>query len=276
MIGSILAEIRKLRQRPAVLVTLALSGVLVAVVDSVSYFQATHPSAAERALAHVNLLWLYPPAFVDNTISAIFPLGAAMALVLGALVAGSEYGWSTTKTILTLGPGRLSALAGRLVGLALIALTMTTVLFGVGALASLVIALHDSQSIAWPSIDAIAGGAATSTLVLGGYLLMGNMLGVLFRTPAAAVGVGFAYLTIIESILVRFLDGVAGGTYRWAANLFDAANAQALLQAFNTAVPDPRLHTPAIGFDQALVAIAVYAVFCIAATALLLRERDAA
>ena len=46
--------------------------------------------------------------------------GGAIVLILGALAAGSGYGWGTWKTAFTQGPGRGSALAGTIVSLGLV------------------------------------------------------------------------------------------------------------------------------------------------------------
>src|SRR6202035_4201796 len=107
-----------------------------------------HPAGADRA---ISLLTLYPDQFVNNIMGAGFPLGAAMAPVLGALVAGSEYSWGTLKTTLTQRPGRLSTLAGRLVAFEAWMGIMTIILFAVAAAYSVVIASFQSHAIVWPA-----------------------------------------------------------------------------------------------------------------------------
>src|SRR5262245_36541909 len=103
MIGSIRSEWRKLRRRPAYLVGTAVVVAVTILVYVVNYWQFTWPSAASAAQAALDKQTLYPADFVLNVIGASFPLGAALAIVLGALSTGAEYGWGTMKTLLTQG-----------------------------------------------------------------------------------------------------------------------------------------------------------------------------
>src|ERR1700730_4777446 len=112
MIASIKAEWRKNRFRPAFLVSAGLIAGIVVLLYSAEWYQATNPGGARDA---VSILTLYPDQFVNNIMGAGFPLGAAIAIVLGALIAGSEYSWGTMKTSLTHGPGRLTTWFGRVV-----------------------------------------------------------------------------------------------------------------------------------------------------------------
>ncbi len=109
MIASIKAEWRKNRFRPAFLVSAGLIAGIVVLFYSAEWYQATHPGGVRDA---VSILTLYPDQFVNNVMGAGFPLGAAMALVLGALIAGSEYSWGTLKTVFSQRPGRLTTRPG--------------------------------------------------------------------------------------------------------------------------------------------------------------------
>src|SRR2546425_12349915 len=142
MIASIKAEWRKNRFRPAFLVSAGLIAGIVVLFYSAEWYQATHPGGPREA---VSILTLFPDQFVDNVLGAGFPLGAAMAIVLGALFAGSEYSWGTLKTILTQGPGRMTTWAGRVVVFAAWMGIMAVVLFVVGGSYSAVIASFEGQ-----------------------------------------------------------------------------------------------------------------------------------
>jgi ABC-2 type transport system permease protein len=270
MIASIKAEWRKNRMRPAFLVTAGLIAGVVALIYSVEWYQALHPAGADRA---ISLLTLYPDQFVNNVVGAGFPLGAAMALVLGALVAGSEYSWGTLKTTLTQRPGRLSTLAGRVVAFQAWMGIMTVILFAVGAVYSVVIASFEGHAIVWPAAIDIARGVGAVWLILAVNGSLGMALGVLFRQSAAALGLGLIYVTVLQIIVVRFLTGFNGGTYKWIVNWFDGQNATALLQAFTSPVFG-RSTTPAIGAEQAVLVLAAYLAFFIIVAAALLRQRD--
>jgi ABC-type transport system involved in multi-copper enzyme maturation permease subunit len=272
MIGSITSEWRKLRQRPAYLVGAALVVGIMVLVYSVNYYQFTWPSAANAAQAAINKQTLYPADFVLNVINASFPLGAALAIVLGALTSGAEYGWGTLKTLLTQQPGRLTGLAGRLVAMGIWLGLLSVTLYAVGALCSLVVALVDGHAVIWPSTLVIAQALGATWLILGCYSLFGLALGFAFRQAAAAIGLGIIYLVLIQTLVVRFLTGL-GSAYQWVAKVFDGESAGSLVQSFGTAIPDPHAPSPLMSGNEAVLVLAVYAVgFAIVSAALLWRR----
>ena len=195
------------------------------------------------------------------------------ALVLGALIAGSEYSWGTLKTVFTQRPGRLATLTGRLVVFQVWMAIMTAIIFGVGAGYSAVIASFEGHAIVWPAAIDIVKGIGAIWLVLAVNGSLGMALGALFRQSAAALGVGLIYVTVLQIILVRFIASFNGGTYKWITNWFDGQNATALLNSF-TSPAFGRATPPAIGAEQAVLTLAAYLVFFIVASAALLRQRD--
>lgn len=226
MIATIKAEWRKNRFRPAFLVSSGLIAGLTTLVFSSSWYMATHPGTGERA---VTIASLYPDHFVNNVMGAGFPLGAAMAIVLGAILAGSEYAWSTLKTLFTQGPGRLTTWVGRLVVFSVWMAILTAILFAIGAGYSTLIASVNSQSITWPTLEAIAKGFGAICLIFIVNGTIGMALGVAVRQSAAAIGIGVVYLLSVEIIAVRFIDQVSNGDYKWIGNLFVGQNSTALI-----------------------------------------------
>src|SRR5947207_11476272 len=101
MIGSYTAELLKLRKRPA---TWILGGIVVLIIGllgyALPYVELTHlhgpDTAGMQAFQHLLL-----PAYVVSTVlSSLSGVGSAVALILGVLSVGSEYGWTTLRTIL--------------------------------------------------------------------------------------------------------------------------------------------------------------------------------
>ena len=226
MIATIRAEWRKNRFRPAFLIGSGLLAGLTVLAYSSNWYLATHPTTAERAVA---LGSLYPDQFVNNVMGAGFPLGAALAIVLGAIISGSEYSWGTLKTMFTQGPGRLTTFAGRAVVFWVWMGVMTAILFAVGAGYSAVIATLNSQPLVWPAFDAMAKGFGAIWLIFAVNGAIGIALGVVIRQSAAALGVGVVYLLSVEIIAVRFIDSVSNGAYKWLGDLFVGQNATALV-----------------------------------------------
>jgi ABC-2 type transport system permease protein len=251
MIGTMRAEWRKLAHRPANLI--AAGGVLavVALIYSVSYVEYTWPVAGQAAQAARLKEGIYPHDLIQNLMNGVIPLGAAMALVLGALATGSEYGWGTIKTILTLGPGRIQTLVARLV-----------------------VAVVDGHAVVWSAAIDLVKALGATWLVLYTFGLLGMALGFVFRQAAAAVGLGLVYLVVVEVIVSRFITGFHGGDYQWIAKGLSGANATALVQSFGQVLADPRAAAPLVGGTQAVATLAVYAVAFALASAALLRWRD--
>jgi ABC-type transport system involved in multi-copper enzyme maturation permease subunit len=270
MIASIKAEWRKNRFRPAFLIAAGSIAGIVVLLYSAQWYQATHPGGPREA---VSILTLYPDQFVNNVMGAGFPLGAAIALVLGALIAGSEYSWGTLKTVFTQRPGRLSTLVGRVVTFQAWMGIMTLIIFVVGAVYSVVVASLQGHSITWPAAVDIAKGIGAIWLILAVNGSLGMALGALFKQSAAALGVGLIYVTLVQILLVRFITIFSGGAYKWIANWFDGQNANALLQTF-TSPAFGHSTPPAIGAEQAVLVLVGYLAFFLIASAALLRQRD--
>jgi ABC-type transport system involved in multi-copper enzyme maturation permease subunit len=267
MIATIKSEWRKNRFRPALLIGTALMGALPIVAYAVNWFQATNPGNSERP---VTLASLYPDQFLNNALGASFPLGAAMAIVLGAIIAGSDYNWGTLKTVLMQGPGRLSFWAGRLVVFSAWMAIITIVVFAVAAACSTVVALFEAHTITWPAFELIAKGFGAIWLILIVNGTIGLALGVVIRQSATALGIGLVYFLSVEGILLRFVDGLNNGSYQWIGKLFVDQNASALLQHLVTNMPV----APTIGVAQAILVLAAYGLGLTALAAGFLRMRD--
>src|SRR5918993_1063699 len=128
MLASFSAEMLKLYKRPTtwvlVLVTLALSQVFNYLVPYAGYLTAENERAAEQILASA-----MPENLISNSIGG-FPLFAgALALTLGAISVGSEYGWGTFKTMLIQRPRRLSIYTAELLALAVTGLPVVVSIF---------------------------------------------------------------------------------------------------------------------------------------------------
>jgi len=158
MIATIKSEWRKNRLRPAFLIGSGLVAAITVLFYSISWYQATHAGSSETP---VSILSLYPGNFVNNAMGAGFPLGAAMAIVLGAILSGSDYSWGTLKTVLTQGPGRLTSWTGRVIVFMAWMAILTLVMFAVGAGYSVVIAATQNQGIVWPATIDIVKGLGT-------------------------------------------------------------------------------------------------------------------
>ena len=107
MISSFVAEMDKLVRRPATWVLVAVwAFAAIAFVYITPYIKYATPSSSVSAAARQALLMGMLPEKMITGVIAGFPIfGGAIALIFGALVVGSEYGWGTLKTVMVQRPG---------------------------------------------------------------------------------------------------------------------------------------------------------------------------
>src|SRR2546428_422741 len=213
MIASFKAEWRKLTRRPAVFV---LAGILLAALVLFGYvfqwIQYTFPSKNfhnDLGLTVDQLkVALYPINFVKNALAGVAILGSILALVLGALAVGSEFGWGTVKTIYTQRPSRLQALLGQMGAVSVIVAILVVAFYGLAALCSWAVVAIDGKPVVWPAAIDILKALGATWLIFECWTLFGMALAFLFRQSAMAIGLGLAYVLAIEGILFRALGGL--------------------------------------------------------------------
>lgn len=203
MIGSVQAELLRLAKWP---VTWVIIGVWLAlnlsfgyVFDYLSYREAVDAGDGRAAAGLLDQLSL---TSVPATMVTGLPMfGGALVLVLAALATGSGFGWNTWKTVFTQGPGRPTALAGTLVGLAamLVLLVLGTLLVDLAA--SAVVLGIESRPLVWPGVPALAEGIGGALLIAGVWAAAGALVGILARGPALAVGLGLVWALVVENLL---------------------------------------------------------------------------
>lgn len=164
------AEFLKLRNRPAVWVlgliwigfTVVLGYALVYVFlvnappapvpEDVPREERQQIEEQDRRFQEQQIEGLLPSNFVSGTVPGFANLGAAIALLLGSLIAGGEYGWGTLKTILTQRPGRSQVFAGKLLALWVVLAVFAALIFAVSAAASYAISGLEGSAPGWPPI----------------------------------------------------------------------------------------------------------------------------
>jgi ABC-2 type transport system permease protein len=206
------AEVLKLRKRPAMWILggvfLLLAQVFGYLLPYVAYrtgaggFAAGEP--ASRLLADV-----LPGSLVPNTLGGFPMFAGAIAIVIGAIASGSEYGWRTLKSILTARPRRLSVLGGKLLALAAAALVLVIAVFAVNAGWSAAIAAVEGKPLDWPGLGDLARGIGAGWLIIGMWALFGAALGIIFRGTSLAIGLGLVWALVVEN-LVRGFAAVLG------------------------------------------------------------------
>ena len=271
MLASFSAEMLKLYKRPTVwvllLVSLVLSQVFNYLVPYAGYLTAENERVAEQIVASTR-----PENLISNSIGG-FPLFAgALALTLGAISVGSEYGFGTLKTMLIQRPRRLSFFAGELLVLAVAVLAIVISIFALGALTSSAIATSQSESMVWPSLTEVARGVASGWLILMMWCLLGVMLAFLFRGMALPIGLGVVWILGIENLIVN----VAAALLDFAETLqkgLPGVNAGSLVSALGGRSDTPGVNS-AVDGTQATIVLVAYAVVFVLIAGFALQRRD--
>ena len=278
MIGSLRAEWLKTRKRPATWIALAiLAFVYLALGYLLGWVILTHPPPRARFNAPPADLKVsfYPASFALNVLGTGRPMAEAVALILGVLAAGSEFGWDTFKTVFTQRPRRLTAWAAKIVVVGFLCALIALLMFGVAAAASFVLARVDGVSSAWPAAGVILRAMAASWLIYMMWASFGLALATVFRQAALAVGVGLAYFLVVESIVFNLIG--LSPSLRDIQRPFPGANATALAESFGRVqVRGLReaATAPLVSALQATLVVALYAAAFLGLASALVQRRD--
>jgi ABC-2 type transport system permease protein len=267
------AELLLMRKRASTWILLAIwTALALTFAYVVPYIQYTN-DAGRNPLAD-----LLPESLV-GTLLAGFPFfGGVLALMLGVLTVGSEYGWGTLKTLFTQGPGRLRVFGAKLVAVAAVLLVFVLVVYVLGALASLAIAVNEGAEVGWPSAWLLLRGIAGGWLIFAVWAALGIFLAVVTRGTALATGIGILYAFVVEGLLsalareVSLLDGLV--------EFFVRANGYSLGVVLGVSAEDVSdtgpgsFSGPFVGGGQALLVLAVYLAAFVVAAGWVLRRRD--
>lgn len=281
MMGSLLAELLKMRKRPAMWV---LTGVLMLMGGVFGYLipylvYASGAGEEVTGLAPAVLLnETLPGAIVTNVIAGYPLFGGAIAVIIGALVASSEYGWGTLKTILIQRPRRADVLGGKFLALAAATLGLTLASFVLAALWSWIIATVEGRPLAYPGPLELLQGIGSGWLILWMWTLFGVTLGILFRSTSLAIGLGLVWSLVVESLISGFanlLDFLAA-VQEWLPGV----NAGSLAASLGAASQEQVGGTPGVvaaaSGPQAVAVLLAYVAGMALLTIVVLRRQDIA
>ena len=281
MTGSFLAEILKLRKRPATWVllgvTLALELLFGYLLPYSSWVTSDQNFQTQGLDPQAVLTGTLPAELVPTSLGGFPVFAGALALILGALAAGSEYGWGTMQTALTQRPTRLAVYGGKLAALAAAALAVVLAVFAVNAVTAGLIATLESRPLDYPSLAALAEGVGSGWLIMAMWCGLGAVLGFAFRGVALPVGLGVVWVLGVENLV----SAVAGSLLTGLAPLRDllpGVNAGSLVWSLApgggaSGEPPPGV-IDAVSGGRASIALATYVLGFAVAGALLVRRRD--
>ncbi|MGI8929738.1 MAG: ABC transporter permease [Candidatus Limnocylindria bacterium] len=273
--SAVAAELLKLRRSWSTSILIGILALLQLLLGYVLlYFIIQAPLSGEDAeLERAGLLIIVSPGnFVLNVLNMLASLGAALALVLGAMHSAREYGWRTISTLLTQGPTRLGVFGAKLASLAIVILIMVLVAFAVGAMGATLVASLLGNPVAYPSLSDVAAGIAAGFLIAGAWATLGFALGFLLRSTGLAIGLGLVYALVIENLVagLAFLNEAV----RAISHGLLGSNGSALAASFGPEVPGGQFGLLPIDPPVASAVLAAYIVISSVAAAVALMRRD--
>lgn len=272
MLGSIRAELIKAVHRPAIWLLLAMAVVLsltfAYLIPYAGFAGGTEgPPNSDRGLAS-----MLPAQFVGNSIAGTPVFAGALALVLGVLVVGSEYGTETWKTVLAQGPSRLTVYTAKIATVATGVLALTAALFATAAIASALVASLQDQPMQWPSLPDVLTGLGAGWLITLMWGTLGIVLAVALRGVALPIGLGLVWLLAVQNLIAA----IAAPLVAWIAELqkfLPGPNAGSLVASLGSTVGTPGV-AKLVGGGQATLVVTVYLVGFAVIGGWLLARRD--
>lgn len=286
--ASFSAELLKLYKRPAVWVIGAVWLVFVVLLAyALPYaFFANLPQpepsenvpaemqAQNEATADQLMSQLYPEALVAYVLSNISGTGGTLALILGALIVGSEYGWGTLKTVLSQRPGRLVTFFAKVLALGTTLVLFVVLAFAVGAICSLVVAGLQGATVDLPSLAELLEGLGAGVVILAVWAALGIFLATLFRSTALPIGLGLFYALALEGLV--FGLPIPNESFQDARRFFLGQNSGFLTESFaGSSFQQPFAPPgPDVGAAQAALVLCIYLTIFVLVAALAFQRRD--
>lgn len=280
-VGALRAELLKTTKRWAPWILLGVSLLVLVgfqylvtwLVETYAVRRPPHVTPAELKAS------LYPAGFAYQALSTA--LAPAMATILGVLLIGLEYSSGTMKTLLTIRPARLEALAAKFATVVIAVAVGVVATFAVAAVTSVVFGAIDGQPLNhWPGAGQVVQAMLGSLLIWCWWAFFGAALAILFQNVGLAIGLGLAWSLVAEDLILGILAAVGGNFWRGFANAFPGGNATALSNVFrpaaSTAARAAAGAPPAatVGAGQATLVLLAYCVLALVVSFAVVGLRD--
>jgi ABC-2 type transport system permease protein len=272
---TVTAELLVVRKRSSTWILLgiwsALAVLFAYVIPYVEYLNGSGPGP--RSLGE-----LLPAQLAGNLVEGFPFFGGVIALMLGVLGLGSEYGWGTLKTLFIQREGRLRVFGAKLLALGAVLVPFVLSVFALGAGASYVIALREGVAVEWPSAWLVVRAMGAGWLILAVWASLGLLLAAVSRGTSLAIGVGILYALVIEGLISAFADAVS--FLEPVTEFFLRANAYSLVKGLGLSVSEAAGNGPGafsgpyVATGQALLVLVAYMAAFLTLSGFLLRRRD--
>jgi ABC-2 type transport system permease protein len=284
--ASLRAELLVLRKSKVawalVLTAPALTLVTAYLFSFLGYLGDTPAMYAQEGTPAQDLPAMLPSQFVIQAVGSLF--FTAPFIVLGAVIAGGDWGRGTIRTSLLAGPGRVRAFAGQAAAI-LIACTVSVLLcFALAAVACIAIRWYAGPAApgaagngAFPAWSMIGEGVGAGLLVGVAYGALGIALGTICRSAGGGVAAALAWYFLVDDQMYE-LSLNAGGVFQHIYDAFPEASVVTLTSMFGSSGggAGSQTYQPVGPWESAGILLGYIAVFLGLALVLVLRRDVAA
>ncbi len=256
------AELRKLRRPTLLISTILVVAVLTALFTSIVFLRANSGQGNGQRGEIISPATLSQAAGLVYGFKIVSFFLGITALCLFASQTAQEYTLGTLRNLLVRQPSRMKILFGKYLSMAIFAIALVFLDAVVAITVSYFLAPHAKiTTTAWFTTSAVTLLARTFINVLTTTIAFGTfgmILGLLFRSPIAAISTGVIWSLIIENIL----GAVVSSTQKWlpGQNFDNIAQGGA----------------PNVSYRWSLALSATYLIAGFSIVALLFKRRDVA
>ncbi|GCE22300.1 hypothetical protein [Dictyobacter kobayashii] len=199
--------------RPILWIELAILTLIIVLIDVAQYaFTQLLPANASAPIVDM-LVW--PSGLVQSMqFAGPHSLGGILLTIIVAVITAREYSWRTFHLWLSRGVSRLILIEAKCIINVLLIVTMVVTSIVVSGIltAILTLLLNHSLTMDLDHIKLFAINFLITDYVLLPYVALAFMLTIISRSSILAIGVGLAFLLLVESILYTTLM-LVGGTW---------------------------------------------------------------
>ncbi|WHT17588.1 ABC transporter permease subunit [Crossiella sp. CA-258035] len=203
MTAALRSELLAIRKRPAAWLLgacwLAQTLLFTFTVPYIVYRAQSGSAAANPEQAGAMLRNLLPESLVANTLMSFPMFGGAIMVILGAVLMGGEYRWSTWGPLFTQGPGRMAVLLAKFLTMALAVLGIVLATFAFSSVLRLVVAGVEGGPVVFPDPLTVLAGIGACWLLGLACATLGFFLASAFRSTGTGLAVGLVWLLALEN-----------------------------------------------------------------------------
>jgi ABC-2 type transport system permease protein len=284
--ASLRAELLVLRKSKVawalVLTAPALTLVTAYLFSFLGYLGDTPAMYAQEGTPAQDLPAMLPSQFVIQAVGSLF--FTAPFIVLGAVIAGGDWGRGTIRTSLLAGPGRVRAFAGQAAAILIACAVSVLLCFALAAVACIAIRWYAGPAApgaagngAFPAWSMIGEGVGAGLLVGVAYGALGIALGTICRSAGGGVAAALAWYFLVDDQMYE-LSLNAGGVFQHIYDAFPEASVVTLTSMFGSSGggAGSQTYQPVGPWESAGILLGYIAVFLGLALVLVLRRDVAA